>query len=317
MRVVQGKGRKDRYKRFSPPVAREIRLPGGSRPIMVIPVTGKTRLAAFQTPPTPLPGRIALAECQIAWHSWAPGTVCTILWRLAFPPGMQRSCDMALFPRPPYLARHPGTALLGAQSAGFGRSARIKTPSTRATSPPQGGDLRKAATRPRCCGRAAYPHGNAAFLAPLVNLLASRLPHSGTRVTVSRAHCEREHFVTFLPQRPGPPARAATARVVEKQSVGSLPLPYSSRFTLPHALNGIIAQEPNLAYPLLFPSHDTLLEFAARTGVQPASRLFSHLSRLSRSYIFTLVTVEGSVDGWIRPCSLLFPVRALPTMFAK
>ncbi|MCK0505307.1 IS91 family transposase [Aromatoleum anaerobium] len=105
-----------------------------------------------------------------------------------------------------------------------------------------------------------------------------------------------------------------------------LPVPYFHLvFTLPHALNGLIAARPRALYELLFASvAATLTEFAASArhlGGRPAFSLVLHTwTQDLRRHVHVHALVAGgalTADGaWIRPKKgFLFPVRALSRVF--
>lgn len=101
-----------------------------------------------------------------------------------------------------------------------------------------------------------------------------------------------------------------------------LPVPYFHLvFTLPHALNGLVAVRPRALYELLFASvAATLAEFAAsprHLGGVPAFSLVLHTwTQDLRRHIHVHALVAGGALGpsgeWRRPKKgFLFPVRAL------
>src|SRR5579862_8584286 len=79
------------------------------------------------------------------------------------------------------------------------------------------------------------------------------------------ADCGREHFVPHSCRNRHCPncQRGAAVEWLQKQTAALLPVPYFHVvFTLPHALNGLIAQNQRALYNLLFSAASaTLLEF--------------------------------------------------------
>ena len=105
-----------------------------------------------------------------------------------------------------------------------------------------------------------------------------------------------------------------------------LPVPYFHLvFTLPHALNGLIAHSPRRLYEILFASVSaTLTEFAAdprHLGGVPAFSLVLHTWKqdLGRHVHLHALVAGGALsdrDGWIQPKKgFLFPVKALSRVF--
>ena len=105
-----------------------------------------------------------------------------------------------------------------------------------------------------------------------------------------------------------------------------LPVPYFHLvFTLPHALNGLIAWQPRTLYRCLFAAvSSTLCEFAAnprRLGGEPAFTLVLHTWKqdLGRHVHVHALVAGGALTTagqWVSPKpGFLFPVKALSTVF--
>jgi hypothetical protein len=105
-----------------------------------------------------------------------------------------------------------------------------------------------------------------------------------------------------------------------------LPVPYFHLvFTLPHAMNGLVATAPRAVYEILFQAAAaTLTEFAASSrhlGGTPAFSLLLHTWKqdLGRHvHVHALVAGGALADtgAWIRPKKgFLFPVKALSQVF--
>ena len=104
-----------------------------------------------------------------------------------------------------------------------------------------------------------------------------------------------------------------------------LPIPYFHVvFTLPHALNPLIRQNPGSCYDLLFASASTTLlsfgehELGAQLGLTMVLHTWSQ-TLLDHYHVHCIVTGGGlrtDGSGWAgTPAHLLFPVRALSAMF--
>ncbi len=105
-----------------------------------------------------------------------------------------------------------------------------------------------------------------------------------------------------------------------------LPVPYFHLvFTLPHALNGLVAQSPRHLYELLFRTvSETLLEFAAdprHLGGTPAFTLVLHTwtQQLAHHPHLHALMAGGALTStgeWVSPRrGFLFPVKALSKVF--
>ena len=143
----------------------------------------------------------------------------------------------------------------------------------------------------------------------------------------SCADCGAEHFVPNSCRNRHCPAcqKAQACHWLKKQEADLLPVPYFHVvFTLPHALNPLIAQNRRALYNLLFSSAGaTLLEFGrqrlgAQIGVTAVLHTWSQTLG-AHCHLHCIVTGGGlSRDGqsWQRASpGYLFPVRALSVMF--
>lgn len=139
--------------------------------------------------------------------------------------------------------------------------------------------------------------------------------------------CGREHFVPHsCRNRHCPNCQGqAAAQWLEKQSASLLPVPYFHVvFTLPHDLNGVIAQNQRALYKLLFDAaSSTLLEFGrnkwnAQIGITAVLHTWSQ-TLLGHYHLHCIVTGGGLTADRQRwkgaSTTYLFPVRALSTVF--
>jgi len=141
------------------------------------------------------------------------------------------------------------------------------------------------------------------------------------------ADCGRDHLVPHsCRNRHCPDCQGANAHEwLEHQEEDLLPVPYFHVvFTLPHALNPLILQNPRALHSLLFQcASATLLEFAhnkfgARPGITTVLHTWSQ-PLLDHNHLHCIVTGGGlSADGqrWRGiKSNYLFPVRALSVVF--
>lgn len=142
-------------------------------------------------------------------------------------------------------------------------------------------------------------------------------------------HCEdcgRDHFVPHSCRNRHCPdcQRGAAAQWLQKQCVNVLPVPYFHIvFTLPHALNALVAQNQRPLYKLLFAAASaTLLKFGqerlkAQIGVTVVLHTWSQ-TLMDHYHLHCVVTGGGlAPEGWKRANpTYLFPVRALSVVFA-
>jgi len=139
--------------------------------------------------------------------------------------------------------------------------------------------------------------------------------------------CGREHFVAHsCRNRHCPQCQGMRALDwLEEQQGALLPIPYFHLvFTLPHALNGLIRQNRQPLFGLLFAAaSQTLLEFGkgrlkAQIGVTAVLHTWSQ-NLLDHYHLHCIVTGGGmalDAQSWIASSShYLFPVRALSRMF--
>lgn len=141
------------------------------------------------------------------------------------------------------------------------------------------------------------------------------------------ADCGRQHFIPHSCRNRHCPncQRGAAVDWLQKQTAALLPVPYFHVvFTLPHALNGLIAQNQRALYNLLFGAASaTLLEFGrnhlqAQVGVTAVLHTWSQ-TLLDHYHLHCVVTGGGlRLDGrgWRHANRhYLFPVRALSKVF--
>lgn len=141
------------------------------------------------------------------------------------------------------------------------------------------------------------------------------------------ADCGRQHFIAHSCRNRHCPQcqRGAAVDWLHKQSEALLPVPYFHVvFTLPHALNGLIAQNQRALYNLLFGAASaTLLEFGrnhlqAQVGVTAVLHTWSQ-TLLDHYHLHCVVTGGGlrlDGHGWRHANRhYLFPVRALSKVF--
>ena len=141
------------------------------------------------------------------------------------------------------------------------------------------------------------------------------------------ADCGRQHFIPHSCRNRHCPncQRGAAVDWLQKQTAALLPVPYFHVvFTLPHALNGLIAQNQRALYNLLFGAASaTLLEFGrnhlqAQIGVTAVLHTWSQ-TLLDHYHLHCVVTGGGlRLDGagWRHTNThYLFPVRALSKVF--
>jgi hypothetical protein len=140
-------------------------------------------------------------------------------------------------------------------------------------------------------------------------------------------HCGREHFVAHSCRNRHCPTCQGTRAVdwLEQQQAALLPIPYFHLvFTLPHLLKGLIRQNRQGLFGLLFSAaSQTLLEFGhrrlkAQLGMTAVLHTWSQ-TLLDHYHLHCIVTGGGvALDGkrWVAsPAHYLFPVRALSRMF--
>ena len=141
------------------------------------------------------------------------------------------------------------------------------------------------------------------------------------------AACGRQHFVAHSCRNRHCPQCQGSRAVdwLEQQEANLLPIPYFHLvFTLPHALNGLIRQNRQKMFNLLFAAaSQTLVEFAkarlkAQIGITAVLHTWSQ-TLLDHYHVHCIVTGGGvALDGlsWIAsPSYYLFPVAGLSRMF--
>jgi len=140
------------------------------------------------------------------------------------------------------------------------------------------------------------------------------------------ADCGGGHFVPHSCRNRHCPAcqGANGADWMNRQCDALLPVPYFHVvFTLPHALNPLVAQNQAALYRLLFDSASTTLltffkhEMDAQPGITAVLHTWSQ-TLLDHYHVHCIVTAGGlRADGrWTaKPAHWLFPVRALSKMF--
>jgi hypothetical protein len=139
--------------------------------------------------------------------------------------------------------------------------------------------------------------------------------------------CGRQHFVAHSCRNRHCPACQATraADWLEQQAAALLPIPYFHLvFTLPHALNGVVRQNRQRLFDLLFAAATaTLLEFGkarlkAQLGVTAVLHTWSQ-TLLDHYHLHCIVTGGGlgpEQKSWVASSAhYLFAVRALSRMF--
>lgn len=139
--------------------------------------------------------------------------------------------------------------------------------------------------------------------------------------------CGREHFVAHsCRNRHCPQCQGAKAvEWLAQQESALLPIPYFHLvFTLPHTLNGVIRQNRQALFKLLFDAaSQTLLEFGAgrlkaQLGITAVLHTWSQ-NLLDHYHLHCIVTGGGvALTGqrWVRSSAhYLFPVAALSRMF--
>ena len=141
------------------------------------------------------------------------------------------------------------------------------------------------------------------------------------------ADCGRDHVVPHsCRNRHCPRCQGANAHEwLDRQEEDLLPVPYFHVvFTLPHTLNGLIAQNPRAMHSLLFEAASaTLMEFARnKLAVRPGITAVLHTwgqNLLDHHHLHCIVTGGGlSADGrrWRGlKTNYLFDVRALSLVF--
>ena len=139
--------------------------------------------------------------------------------------------------------------------------------------------------------------------------------------------CGKKHFAPHSCRNRHCPLcqRRAANEWLEQQTAALLPVPYFHLvFTLPHALNGVIAQNRRELYRLLFAAASaTLLEFGhSRLGAQIGVTAVLHTwsqTLLDHYHLHCVVTGGGlRLDGrgWrAARAGYLFPVQALSQVF--
>lgn len=141
------------------------------------------------------------------------------------------------------------------------------------------------------------------------------------------AHCGGEHFVPHsCRNRHCPSCQGAHSREwLARQQAVLLPVPYFHVvFTLPHALNPLIAQNQAALYDLLFAAAtQTLLEFgrqkfAAQIGITAVLHTWGQ-TLIDHYHLHCIVTgggLSGPGTRWVASHPrYLFPVRALSAVF--
>jgi len=141
-------------------------------------------------------------------------------------------------------------------------------------------------------------------------------------------HCERIHAVAHsCRDRHCPRCQSREAnRWLEKQREALLPVPYFHVvFTLPHQLNGLIAQNPQACLNLLFAAAgSTILSFAKNnSGLVPGITAVLHTwgQTLCRHYHIHMIVTGGGLgvsgDEWVESQNpaWLFSTRALGQVY--
>jgi len=157
-------------------------------------------------------------------------------------------------------------------------------------------------------------------------LLRCRTPALGGHLYAC-TDCGREHFVPHSCRNRHCPhcQRGAAVDWLHQQTESLLPVPYFHVvFTLPHALNGLIAQNQRALYNLLFSAASaTLLEFGrnqlhAQVGITAVLHTWSQTLR-DHYHLHCVVTGGGlrlDGGGWRHANRhYLFPVKALSKVF--
>jgi hypothetical protein len=139
--------------------------------------------------------------------------------------------------------------------------------------------------------------------------------------------CGKDHFIAHSCRNRHCPSCQKTQAFewLQKQSASLLPVPYFHVvFTLPHALNGLIAQNRRALYKLLFKSASaTLIEFAhhklqAQIGVTAVLHTWSQ-TLLDHYHLHCIVSAGGlrlGGKGWRSAgATYLFAVKALSKVF--
>lgn len=157
-------------------------------------------------------------------------------------------------------------------------------------------------------------------------ILCCRTPALGSHC-YRCADCGRDHVVPHsCRNRHCPRCQGANAHEwLDRQEEDLLPVPYFHVvFTLPHTLNGLIAQNPRAMHSLLFEAASaTLMEFARnKLAVRPGITAVLHTwgqNLLDHHHLHCIVTGGGlSADGWHwrgLKTNYLFAVRALSLVF--
>lgn len=157
-------------------------------------------------------------------------------------------------------------------------------------------------------------------------IMACRTPELGGHLYQCSACGERQFVPHSCRNRHCPSCQGANGYAwLEAQKALLLPIPYFHVvFTLPHALNPLIRQNPARCYDLLFASASaTLLAFGerelrARLGVTLVLHTWSQ-TLLDHFHVHAIVTGGGlrtDGTGWAGTSRhWLFPVRALSAMF--
>jgi len=157
-------------------------------------------------------------------------------------------------------------------------------------------------------------------------ILCCRTPALGSHC-YRCADCGRDHVVPHsCRNRHCPRCQGANAHEwLDRQEEDLLPVPYFHVvFTLPHTLNGLIAQNPRAMHSLLFEAASaTLMEFARnKLAVRPGITAVLHTwgqNLLDHHHLHCIVTGGGlSADGrhWRGlKTNYLFDVRALSLVF--
>ena len=157
-------------------------------------------------------------------------------------------------------------------------------------------------------------------------ILACRTPELGGHLYQCSACGERQFVPHSCRNRHCPTCQGANGFAwLEAQQAVLLPIPYFHVvFTLPHALNPLIRQNPARCYERLFASASaTLLAFGerelhAQLGLTMVLHTWSQ-TLLDHYHVHAIVTGGGlrrAGAGWVStPRHWLFPVRALSAMF--
>jgi hypothetical protein len=160
----------------------------------------------------------------------------------------------------------------------------------------------------------------------LGRLMRCRTPEMGGH-TYQCQDCGKAHFAPLsCRDRHCPTCQPLLGRDwMEREAALLLPVPYfHTVFTLPHSLNGLVAQNQAALYALLFSAAaETLLEFGKkRLGGQIGVTMVLHTwgQNLGEHYHVHAIVTGGALsrDGSVftkAPARYLFPVKAMGKMF--